>query len=56
MRRGGAMTALIGLDIMELLDNRRERGASIPTESLTYQSGKSLRSGRSRSRQWRKPL
>ena len=54
MRRGGAMTALFRLDIMELLDNRRERGESNLQESLTHQSGKSLRSGCSRNRLLRK--
>ena len=53
MRRGGAMTALIGLDIMDLRDSRRERGDSIPMGSLNHQTGKSLRSGRSKNRQWR---
>ena len=54
MRRGGAMTALMGLDIMVLLDNRRERDDSNLQECLTHQTGKSLRSGRSKNRLWRK--
>ena len=53
----GAVTALFRLDIMVLLGNRRERGASNLQESLTHcLSGISSRSGRSRNHLLRKRL
>ena len=54
--KDGAVTALFRLDIMVLLDSRRERDDSNFQEYLTHQARKSLRSGHSKNHLLRKRL